>query len=226
MRREEAEQEAAWRNAHDERRTRLEFYAFDASAGLADDAWEVTMRLRRERPAVATPTTSLSSTQTAEAPAPAAEPPSPAEGALWDETPEAQAGPPTAGWDPFAPEGAPEKAADDAVAVDAWPAAEQHAPDAPRARPPPRRGPRLGRRSREPVEEAEEEAPRPQRGLLERVTRLVGGGVVGIAILWVAAVIALAILVRSTSPTALGIFAAGLVVGLLCLGLGLVIRRT
>jgi hypothetical protein len=46
MRREEAEREAAWHNAHDERRKSLEFYAFDASVGLAEDAWDVTMRLR------------------------------------------------------------------------------------------------------------------------------------------------------------------------------------
>lgn len=48
MRREEAEREAAWRNAHDERRTALEFHAFDESAGMAEDAWEVTMRLRQQ----------------------------------------------------------------------------------------------------------------------------------------------------------------------------------
>ena len=48
MRREEAEREAAWCNEHDERRRRLEFYAFDPSAGLAADAWEVSMRLRGE----------------------------------------------------------------------------------------------------------------------------------------------------------------------------------
>src|SRR5919202_3249226 len=55
MRREEAEREAAWRNAHDERRTRLEFYAFDASVGLAEEAWDVTMRLRAARAAAPAP---------------------------------------------------------------------------------------------------------------------------------------------------------------------------
>src|SRR5215208_3037321 len=55
MRREEAEQEAAWRNTHDERRTRLEFYAFDASGGLAQDAWDVTMRLRAQPVRAAAP---------------------------------------------------------------------------------------------------------------------------------------------------------------------------
>jgi hypothetical protein len=55
MRREEAEAEAAWRNKQDERRGRLEFYAFDPSAGLANDAWEVSMRLRSEPADVAAP---------------------------------------------------------------------------------------------------------------------------------------------------------------------------
>ena len=46
MRQEEAEQEAARRNAEDERRHRFLFYALDHSAGMGDDAWEVEMRLR------------------------------------------------------------------------------------------------------------------------------------------------------------------------------------
>src|SRR2546430_1849346 len=46
MRQQEAEQEAARRNAEDERRDRFLFYALDHSAGLGDDAWEVEMRLR------------------------------------------------------------------------------------------------------------------------------------------------------------------------------------
>ncbi|MDX6666881.1 MAG: hypothetical protein QOK04_261 [Solirubrobacteraceae bacterium] len=47
MRQQEAEEEAERRNATDERRERLVFYAFDESAGLAEDAWEVSTRLRR-----------------------------------------------------------------------------------------------------------------------------------------------------------------------------------
>jgi hypothetical protein len=46
MRQLEAEQEAARRNAEDERRDRFVFYALDHSAGMGDDAWEVEMRLR------------------------------------------------------------------------------------------------------------------------------------------------------------------------------------
>src|SRR5881398_2801327 len=48
MRQQEAEQEAARRNAEDERRGRFLFYALDHSAGLGDDAWEVEMRLRTD----------------------------------------------------------------------------------------------------------------------------------------------------------------------------------
>jgi hypothetical protein len=46
MRQQEAEQEAARRNAEDERRHRFLFYALDHSAGMGDDAWEVEIRLR------------------------------------------------------------------------------------------------------------------------------------------------------------------------------------
>jgi hypothetical protein len=61
MRQQEAEEEAERRNASDERRERLIFYAFDESAGLSEDAWEVATRLRRpeefqwELPAPAAP---------------------------------------------------------------------------------------------------------------------------------------------------------------------------
>jgi hypothetical protein len=55
MRREEAEREAQRRNLEDERRERYVYYAFDESAGLGDDAWQVAARLRRanEAPAAA-----------------------------------------------------------------------------------------------------------------------------------------------------------------------------
>jgi hypothetical protein len=52
MREQEAEEAAAHRNREDPRRDRFVFYALDESAGIASDAWEVAMRLRRddERP--------------------------------------------------------------------------------------------------------------------------------------------------------------------------------
>jgi hypothetical protein len=53
MLREEAEHEAARRNLEEPERERFEFYAFDESAGLADDAWEVGARLRDARAPIA-----------------------------------------------------------------------------------------------------------------------------------------------------------------------------
>ena len=46
MQREEAETEAERRNRDDPKAARFEFYALDESAGLADDAWDVGIRLR------------------------------------------------------------------------------------------------------------------------------------------------------------------------------------
>ena len=46
MQREEAEAEAERRNRDDPKAARFEFYALDESAGLADDAWDVGIRLR------------------------------------------------------------------------------------------------------------------------------------------------------------------------------------
>jgi hypothetical protein len=46
MRREEAELEAARRNRSEPDVDRFEYYVFDESAGLADDAWTVGARLR------------------------------------------------------------------------------------------------------------------------------------------------------------------------------------
>jgi hypothetical protein len=46
MRRDEAELEASRRNRDDPEAARFEFYAFDQSAGMSDDAWDVATRLR------------------------------------------------------------------------------------------------------------------------------------------------------------------------------------
>jgi hypothetical protein len=53
MLRDEAEREAERRNHDDPGRARYEFYAFDESAGLAQDAWDVATRLREEPPPTA-----------------------------------------------------------------------------------------------------------------------------------------------------------------------------
>lgn len=47
MLRDEAEREAERRNQEDPDRARYEYYAFDVSAGMADDAWDVSARLRQ-----------------------------------------------------------------------------------------------------------------------------------------------------------------------------------
>src|SRR5947209_5537271 len=73
MRQQEAEQEAARRNAEDERRGRFVFYALDHSAGMVQDAWEVEMRLhaRDERVAAGVSVAGGPATQPLEAAAPA-----------------------------------------------------------------------------------------------------------------------------------------------------------
>jgi hypothetical protein len=70
MRREEAEREAAARNREDPAAARVEFYALDESAGLSEEAWAVSTRLR---PGGSTaPATYAGTRAPARAPAPAA----------------------------------------------------------------------------------------------------------------------------------------------------------
>jgi hypothetical protein len=73
MRRAEAEREADRRNREDPGSARFEFYAYDESAGLADEAWEVGARLRRD-PSTA-PATYAAAAGIARAPEPYSEPP-------------------------------------------------------------------------------------------------------------------------------------------------------
>jgi hypothetical protein len=142
MRREEAEREAAWRNAHDERRTRLEFHAFDVSAGMADDAWDISMRLRRQP-----------------APPPPASPPDPAATALQSAAPEP-------GPEPMlAPE--PEATPAPEAAPAAKPALEPEPPVAPREEPPVPPAPAVGAES-EPAARFDA-PPQPRVSRLESV---------------------------------------------------------
>jgi hypothetical protein len=71
MRQPEAEAEAARRNLEDDKRDRYVFYALDVSAGLADDAWEVSRRLRRPEEALE-PVTAAARADAATASAPEA----------------------------------------------------------------------------------------------------------------------------------------------------------
>jgi hypothetical protein len=180
MRREEAEREAARRNEQDERHGRLEFYAFDPSAGLADDVWEVSMRLRSEP-----------------------------------------------GWDTEAPAGP-----DPAIAAPLEPVGAAPLP----ARPPrsTRRPARLralrrrpGRRPRaEEVGPEADELPVEPRSILGRAVRVVGGAVIGVALLWVGTTTALVLLVGATSATGLALYGVAILVGLVAIGLGVAIRRS
>jgi hypothetical protein len=74
MRQQEAEQEAARRNAEDERRDRFLFYPLDHSAGMGDDAWEVEMRLRTADDDPVAAAVSLTAAAPAEAADPGPEP--------------------------------------------------------------------------------------------------------------------------------------------------------
>jgi hypothetical protein len=102
MLRDEAEREAERRNHEDSDRARYEFYAFDESAGMAEDAWDVAARLREGPP----PTTEWPGlgpqTPAGGAPPPAPQaPPEPVEEPLVLEGPTLAETDPFAGPDPF-----------------------------------------------------------------------------------------------------------------------------
>ena len=102
MVRDEAEREAERRNHDEPDRARYEFYAFDESAGMAEDAWDVAARLREGPP----PTTEWPGvgpqTPAGGAPPPAPRrPPQPAEEPLVLEGPTIAETDPFAGPDPF-----------------------------------------------------------------------------------------------------------------------------
>jgi hypothetical protein len=213
MRREEAEQEAAWRNAHDERRSRLEFYAFDASAGLAESAWEVTMRLRRG------PVPPAAETVPAVAAVPA---PTAAPARLQAETAVDLPPPATAPWEDDQDLSAPEL---EPATVPAPP--RRSGPRRPRRDAPPARlGPsrRTRRRERREAERAER-GPRPSRTFLERMSRFVGAMVILVAVIWLGLITALAVLVGATSPTGVAVYVGALLAGLVAVGFGVLVRR-
>ena|SRR5215210_2187870 len=97
MLREEAEREAERRNEEEPARARYEFYAFDESAGMAEDAWDVAARLREGPP----PTTEWPGVGP-QTPAGGARPPAPPRRAEPVEEPLVLEGPTIAETDPFA----------------------------------------------------------------------------------------------------------------------------
>jgi len=247
MQREEAELEAARRNASDERRSRLEFYAFDPSAGLAGDAWEVTMRLRRDRweeDAVAA---------AAEVAVPVIEPHDPAPAPEFVDTPpEPDHEPALAATESY--EIAPEPAVDDWFEPEPSPVsaptpeplpeaeAETETETEPVAAPARRRRgrrPRAGGRGRRGVDRAgaalrerrdRRRREREELGLepptvLERMSLVVGTALITVAVVWIGLIVAIVVLLGSTSLTGLVLSAGGIVVGVLAAGLGVLIRR-
>jgi hypothetical protein len=164
MRREEAEREAAARNREDPAAARVEFYALDESAGLSEEAWAVSTRLR---PGGSTAPATYAGTR-ASAPPPAAPPPAPPAPAeeTWPEPPPAPA------------------------------ASDGHLEDEPE-----------GRRS----------------GLF---MRSLGALVIVAGMLWMAMLIALAVILKPNDATGVGFYLGAAVLGLLAILLGVAIRRS
>jgi hypothetical protein len=242
MNREEADQEAAWRNENDERRARLEFYAFDQSAGMSEDAWEVTIRLRRgpppdpsgaARPAgIAAPAPATAPSPAAPAapapPAPAAPPPS---------APAAAAPPPAAPAAPAQPAApAPRPPAPAAEPQPVYAESAMHVPAAPAAEPAPYgddqdvwpdeeypayrdlRGPKRRFWQRRTPEERE---VRP--GFL---VRSIGSLVILVAVLWIIALTVLMVVLKANETSTLIIYLGLVVVGIGAVMLGVAIRRS
>src|SRR6476619_444966 len=118
MLRDQAELEAERRNHEDPDRARFEFYAFDESAGMAEDAWDVARRLRYGPPPA---------TAAAQAAAAASEPP-----AHDPEPPIQIQGPTMAEVDPFAP---PDPFGEPGLAAQEWAAEAPPRERRPRERP-------------------------------------------------------------------------------------------
>jgi hypothetical protein len=155
MRREEAEREAAARNREDPAAARVEFYAFDESAGLSDEAWAVSTRLR---PGGSTAPATYAGTR-APAPAPAAE--------------------------------------------ETWP--EPLAPAAP---------------------DRLEDQPEPEGRRSGLFMRSLGAAVIVMGMLWMAMLIALAVILKPNDATGVGFYLGAAVLGLLAILLGVAIRRS
>jgi hypothetical protein len=102
MLRDEAEREAERRNHEEPDRARYEFYAFDESAGMAEDAWDVAARLREGPPPTAEwPGLGPQTPAGGAPPPPQRRPPEPVEEPLVLEGPTLAATDPLAGPDPF-----------------------------------------------------------------------------------------------------------------------------
>lgn len=199
MQREEAEHEAERRNREDPQRERFEFYAFDQSAGLAPDAWDVAARLHQGPAAPATAAATAALEESAPAPVlpeePAVEPREPAvfheEPAIVDEP------------EPFHPKRQP-------FEEDVRPWEEG---------PPGRVATwRAGRRERRERDKEE--------GRAGPLVRAIGAAVMVTGLLWMAMVVALAVFLQPDDALSFGVYLGAAVLGLLAIGLGVAIRRS
>jgi hypothetical protein len=207
MLRQEAEREAAQRNLEDPDRERFEFYAFDQSAGLAEDAWEVATRLRRA--------------PVPEPPPPPAEPPPPETAAATARVQPALdyvEPPPAAEAQPY-PVAEPVDEPPPAQPAPAEPAPQR----ARRPRPPLPRLPRRARPAAGPGLE-DELTTGPERA--GRFVRTVGAVVMVAGMLWMAMVVALAALLSPDDAQELALYIGFGVLGLLAILLGVAIRRS
>jgi hypothetical protein len=193
MRREEAELEAARRNRSEPDTDRFEYYVFDESAGLADDAWTVGARLRAG--AVTAPATFAGGARRAveveELPA------------EWGdgEVPAAPA--------PHRPRAAPARRRRPA----------QPSPWRTIASQPSLIGRWLKRRRAHAAVPPEDDRP----GLF---VRTVGAAVVLMGMLWMFAVVVLAVLLQPNSASGVVVYLGAAVLGLLAILLGVAIRRS
>jgi len=250
MLRDEAEREADRRNREDQRRKRLEFYAFDETAGGDDDGWTVAVRLRRtpqpdQATAVPGPAAAAAAVSESRPPGPEPAAPPEQEPAPAPELAESAAGEPddpqpTQAYDVVAREfhqGA-------AIAPARPEPPTEVAPKVPEPVPPPE--PAMEAEPEEDEEgdleddqgypeyedayysEAFPDSPYGEEDLDKPglFVRTIGAIVLIVGWLWLLMLIALAVVIRPDVPSAIALYAVGLVAGVCVLWLGVAIRRS
>jgi hypothetical protein len=255
MLRDEAEREADRRNREDERRKRLEFYAFDETAGVDDDGWTVAVRLRRTPPpdeatadpGPATAAAAAAAVSESRPPEPEPEPepdpePEPPADAGGEPEPEPDDLQPTQAYDVVAHEF---DEGDIVVPVPAPPEPPTEvAPKVPEPVPPPE--PVLAAepdKDEEEYLEDDEDYPEYEDAYYSEAfpdqpygdedldrpglfVRTIGAVVLIVGWLWLLMLIALAVVIRPDVPSAIALYAVGFVAGLCVLWLGVAIRRS
>jgi hypothetical protein len=206
MQREEAEVEAERRNREDPERERFEFYAFDQSAGLSADAWDVAARLRQGPTAPATAAAAAALEEAAPAPVFHDEPATMAEEPaavveqppVFHEEPHVVAEPEPFHDEPPLPEGE----------LRPW-------EERPSGRVAAWRASRRDRRERDKEE-----------GKAGPFVRAVGAAVMMSGLLWMGMVVALAVFLQPDDALSFGVYLGAGVVGLVAIALGVAIRRS